>query len=94
MIMSAHTWMGLKSVEALETLLNFISRKFINRHKLITKEQAINLYSVIARRINDKSLDLSSLETQGELDNNSIEVNCPLPSSVPADDESLLTVVG
>jgi len=94
MIISAHSWMGLKSVEALETLLKFISRKFINRHKLITKEQAINLYSVMARRVNGTSLDLTSLESNTEPDNNSMEVEFQLPPAVPLEDQELLRVVG
>lgn len=93
MIISAHTWMGLKSVEALETLLKFISRKFINRLKLITKEQAINLYSVIVKRVNDKSLDLTSLEPQDDLENSYHEVTCNLPSSLPSDDSGLLSII-
>ena len=60
-ILSAHDWMGTKSVQAIETLFKFISRKYTNRHKLITKNEGIELYSIIAKRVNDKSLDLLSI---------------------------------
>ena len=64
MLISAHQWMGVKSMEALETFLNFIAKRFLNRHKMINKEQAINLYSTIAQRINANFLDLVSLEPE------------------------------
>ena len=62
MLMSAHSWMARTSVDALDTFLNFISRKFINRHKMITKQQAIHLYTLLARRTNDRNFDIAALQ--------------------------------
>lgn len=95
MLINAHTWMGLASVQALATLLKFIARQFLSRHKHITKTEAVELYSVIAQRMNNKSLDLLSLDPQddfGQLQ----EDNCPLPAScpLPEDSQELLRVVG
>jgi hypothetical protein len=85
--------MGLKSVEALETLFKFIARKFINRHKMITKSQAIELYSVIANRVNDRTLDLILMKPTDEGEEE--RVTCALPESLPAEEgDEVVNIVG
>jgi hypothetical protein len=63
-IISAHEWMGTKSLQAIETLFKFISNRFSSSRKAIVKQEAIELYTVIAHRVNHNSLDLLSLEPE------------------------------
>lgn len=58
--------MGTKNLQAIETLFKFIFNRFNHNRKIITNKEAIELYSVIAGRINHTSLDLLSLEPECE----------------------------
>ena len=63
MLMIAHSWMGRVSLGAFETFMNFISKKFIKRNKIIKKEEALELYKVLVLRTNP-NMDFSGLEPE------------------------------
>ena len=97
-LLKIHEWMKDQNNEAFETFLKFISRKFLERHKMITVTEATNLFKVIDLRVNGsgRSFDLTALEsTMDEFGNRICEMDpsIQVPPSVDHEDQ-IFKIVG
>jgi hypothetical protein len=61
--MYAHRWMGMISVSALTSFLRLIQAKFQKIRLNFSDVDLIELYQVIAKRLTDKKVDLSQIQS-------------------------------
>jgi hypothetical protein len=60
----AHNWMAVTNLKGFSIFLNMITKRYI-RKVVVTNEEIKELYSTIARRVNDKCLDIGDVESKG-----------------------------